>query len=104
VVDIIESDDPREVERAALIIRGYGHATTETLPATPWKAAEAVVAQAENRIVCGTHDAPHIQCRCVLNRKKHLTLWMEPQNTLRLRTSNHIRSAERTELGPSTPR
>jgi uncharacterized protein with GYD domain len=37
VVDIIESEDPREVERAALIIRGYGHATTETLPATPWK-------------------------------------------------------------------
>lgn len=37
VVDIVESDDPREVERAALIIRGYGHATTETLPATPWK-------------------------------------------------------------------
>ncbi len=36
VVDIVESDDPTEVERAALIIRGYGHASTETLAATPW--------------------------------------------------------------------
>jgi len=35
-VDIIESDDPLAVERAVLIIRGYGHATTQTLPATPW--------------------------------------------------------------------
>lgn len=37
VVDIVESDDPAQVERAALIIRAYGNATTETLPATPWK-------------------------------------------------------------------
>jgi uncharacterized protein with GYD domain len=37
VVDIVESDDPKQVEKAAMIIRGYGHATTETLPATPWK-------------------------------------------------------------------
>jgi uncharacterized protein with GYD domain len=36
VVDIVEASDPREVERAALIIRAYGHATTETMPATPW--------------------------------------------------------------------
>lgn len=36
VVDIVEADDPAEVERAAMIIRGYGHATTETLAATPW--------------------------------------------------------------------
>ncbi len=36
VVDVVEADDPREVERAALIIRGYGHASTETLAATPW--------------------------------------------------------------------
>jgi uncharacterized protein with GYD domain len=35
-VDIVEASDPREVERAALIIRAYGHATTETMPATPW--------------------------------------------------------------------
>jgi uncharacterized protein with GYD domain len=38
VVDIIESDDPEQVTRAALLIRAYGHATTETLVATPWKA------------------------------------------------------------------
>jgi uncharacterized protein with GYD domain len=37
VVDIVESKDPDEVARAALLIRGYGHATTETLPATLWK-------------------------------------------------------------------
>jgi uncharacterized protein with GYD domain len=36
VVDIVEASDPREVERAALLIRAYGHATTETMPATPW--------------------------------------------------------------------
>jgi uncharacterized protein with GYD domain len=36
VVDIIESDDPRQVEKAAMIIRAYGHSTTETLAATPW--------------------------------------------------------------------
>ncbi len=35
-VDIVEGSDVREVERAALIIRAYGHATTETMPATPW--------------------------------------------------------------------
>ncbi len=37
VVDIVESDDPQEVSRAAMLIRAYGHARTETLPATPWK-------------------------------------------------------------------
>jgi uncharacterized protein with GYD domain len=37
VVDIVESRDPEQVARAALLIRGYGHATTETLPATEWK-------------------------------------------------------------------
>ena len=37
VVDVIESDDPKEVEKAAMIIRGYGHSTTETLFATPWR-------------------------------------------------------------------
>ena len=35
-VDIVESDDPKQVERAAMIIRAYGHSTTETLMATPW--------------------------------------------------------------------
>jgi uncharacterized protein with GYD domain len=36
VVDIVESDDPKQVEKAAMIIRAYGHSTTETLVATPW--------------------------------------------------------------------
>lgn len=37
VVDIVESDDPKQVEKAVMIIRSYGHSKTETLPATPWK-------------------------------------------------------------------
>jgi uncharacterized protein with GYD domain len=37
VIDIVESDDPEEVEKAAMTIRAYGHSTTETLVATPWK-------------------------------------------------------------------
>ena len=35
-VDIVESDDRHQVERAAMIIRAYGSSTTETLPATQW--------------------------------------------------------------------
>ncbi len=37
VVDIIESDDPKQVARATTILRTSGHKTTETLLATPWK-------------------------------------------------------------------
>jgi uncharacterized protein with GYD domain len=36
VMDIVEADSPADVEKAAIIIRCYGHATTETMPATPW--------------------------------------------------------------------
>jgi len=37
VVDIVESDDPKQIAKATMIIRAYGHSTTETLTATPWK-------------------------------------------------------------------
>lgn len=37
VVDILESDEPKQIEKVAMIIRAYGHSTTETLVATPWK-------------------------------------------------------------------
>ena len=37
VVDLVEANSPAEVERAAMIIRAHGHATTETMLATPWK-------------------------------------------------------------------
>jgi len=37
VIDIIESEDPKQVQKAAMIIRAYGHSTTETLEATPWE-------------------------------------------------------------------
>ncbi len=37
VIDIVEADNHDQVKKAAMIIRGWGHATTETLPATPWK-------------------------------------------------------------------
>jgi uncharacterized protein with GYD domain len=36
-VDIVDSDDSNQVERAAMIIRGYGHSMTETMMATPWE-------------------------------------------------------------------
>lgn len=36
VIDIVEGDDIKELERAAMIIRGHGHSTTETLVCTPW--------------------------------------------------------------------
>lgn len=35
-VDVVESDDHHQVERAAMIIRAYGRSTTETLPSTMW--------------------------------------------------------------------
>ncbi len=37
VVDIVESDDPKQIARATMILRTSGHETTETLLATPWK-------------------------------------------------------------------
>ncbi len=37
IVDLIESDDQKQVEKAVMIIRTYGHCITETMPATPWK-------------------------------------------------------------------
>ena len=37
VVDIVKSEDLKQVEKAAMIIRAYGHAITETMVATPWK-------------------------------------------------------------------
>ena len=37
VVDIVEAPSRADMEKVAMIIRACGHATTETLPATPWK-------------------------------------------------------------------
>jgi uncharacterized protein with GYD domain len=37
VVDLVEADDPKQIEKAVMLIRAYGHSTTETLLATPWK-------------------------------------------------------------------
>jgi uncharacterized protein with GYD domain len=37
VLDFVEAEDPKQIEKAAMIIRAYGHSTTETLVATPWK-------------------------------------------------------------------
>lgn len=36
VVDVVETDDPSQIEKAAMIIHAYGRSTTETLLATPW--------------------------------------------------------------------
>lgn len=38
VVDIVEADGPADIEKAAMLIRCYGHARTETMHATPWSA------------------------------------------------------------------
>jgi uncharacterized protein with GYD domain len=37
VVDIVEADDPKDVGRAAMIIRATGRSRTETMLATEWK-------------------------------------------------------------------
>jgi uncharacterized protein with GYD domain len=37
VVDIVESEDPQQIEKAVMIIRALGRSTTETLLATPWE-------------------------------------------------------------------
>jgi uncharacterized protein with GYD domain len=37
VIDIVESDDPKQIEKATMIIRGYGKSQTETLTAIPWE-------------------------------------------------------------------
>ena len=37
VIDIVESDDQEQVKKAAMIIRAYGHATTETMVAMSLK-------------------------------------------------------------------
>lgn len=37
VLDIVEAEDSNQIEKAAMIIRGFGHSTTETLVGTPWK-------------------------------------------------------------------
>lgn len=36
ILDIVESDNPVEVEKAAMIIRIHGRAKTETFAATDW--------------------------------------------------------------------
>ena len=33
----MEADSSTDIEKAAMFIRAYGHATTETMHATPWK-------------------------------------------------------------------
>ena len=43
VVDFVEADDPKQIEKAAMIIRAYGHSTTETLVASPWREFLAVL-------------------------------------------------------------
>lgn len=36
VVDIVEADDPAQVEKAAMLIQGHGKASTQTMTAAPW--------------------------------------------------------------------
>jgi len=37
VVDVVDAEDPVDVHRAAVLINTYGHASTETMKATPWR-------------------------------------------------------------------
>jgi len=37
VVDIVESNDPGQVDKASMIIRSHGRSDTETMQASPWK-------------------------------------------------------------------
>jgi len=37
VAAIVEADNPKEVEKAAMIILASGHSITETLHASPWQ-------------------------------------------------------------------
>jgi uncharacterized protein with GYD domain len=37
VIDIVESEDSEQIAKAAMIIRAYGHSTTETMTAFPWQ-------------------------------------------------------------------
>lgn len=37
VVDVVETDDLKELQRAVMLLRTHGHESTETLGATPWK-------------------------------------------------------------------
>jgi uncharacterized protein with GYD domain len=37
VIDIVDSEDPEQIAKAAMIIRAYGHSTTETLRAFQWQ-------------------------------------------------------------------
>jgi uncharacterized protein with GYD domain len=36
ILDVVESSELAAVEQACMIIRAYGHGTTETMVATPW--------------------------------------------------------------------
>jgi uncharacterized protein with GYD domain len=36
VIDIVEADDIKQVEKASVVIRSVGHSVTETMAATPW--------------------------------------------------------------------
>ena len=37
VVDIVESDDPKQVEKATMVIKRYGFSHVEIMFATPWR-------------------------------------------------------------------
>lgn len=37
VVDVVETNDPVQIERAVMIIQAYGHSTTETLTGVAWE-------------------------------------------------------------------
>lgn len=42
-LDIFEAPDNEAATRVAVVIRSFGHATTETWPATPWERFREIV-------------------------------------------------------------
>ena len=45
VVDIIEADDPKMVEKTTILMRSHGYSTTEVLMASQWKDFFATLGQ-----------------------------------------------------------
>lgn len=46
-LDLFEAPDQETATRVAVVVRSFGHATTETWPATPWERFKQIVRSAK---------------------------------------------------------
>ncbi len=37
ITDIVEAEEPKQIEKAAMVLHAHGHLITETLATTPWE-------------------------------------------------------------------